>query len=319
MRNRLLVSTIALWVTILLSVPSPSLGMELTKNEVGKDDEGNIERYFINFSAERVSLFEHNNIDFIPRTTILPYETKLIHTDYGNTFAYGENYQPSTVLSVLPKQSKTVAVNRDGEKAVRVVCGTTKGDLHMTIEPSWSPLGAARFLQLVHTGYFNGCALNRVVPQFLTQLGIGANYEQRTHYRSAANSIPDDDVDESRRKVPFQPGTMAYAGSGPNSRSTEFFIVMPDTPQRQLDHFGTQPWETPFGQVDAEDVERVVGQWYAYYGDMPPWGQGPDPQQIYPEHGYDEYLKQHFPQLDYIETCRIVSAADSDDAETEEL
>jgi hypothetical protein len=36
---------------------------------------------------------------------------------------------------------------------------------------------------------------------------------------------------------------------------------------------------------------------------MPPWGEGVQPQRIYAE-GYD-YLKNEFPQLDYIEKCRI--------------
>jgi peptidyl-prolyl cis-trans isomerase A (cyclophilin A) len=296
------------------------LAVLVTISRASKDDakDGSIQISFINFSSEPISLFWHNGIDFVPEGTISAYETRTVRTEMGRTFAYGKNYQPDDKYTVLPKRSKVVPVN--GTDAVHVLCKTTKGDVRMTIQPSWSPLGAGRFLNLVHNmKYYDGCALNRVVPKFLTQLGIGADYQQRTKYRSL--SIPDDDdeiVPSTNPKIPFQPGTMAYAGSGPHSRSTEFFVVMPDTPPRQLDYFGTNPWETPFGYVHADDVTEVVAQWYSY-GDMPPWGEGPDPQLIYPPNGY-EYLKRSFPQLDYIETCRIVPSHDNDnDVETVEL
>jgi cyclophilin family peptidyl-prolyl cis-trans isomerase len=158
-------------------------------------------------------------------------------------------------------------------------------------------------------GYFDGCALNRVVKQFLTQFGISADYDMRTEWRSA--NIPDD----AKQGIAFRPGFMAYAGSGPNSRSTEMFIVMPDTPPHQLGAFGTDnPWETPFAYVDETSLNEVVAKWYAY-GDMPPWGQGPDPQKIYKEDGY-EYLAKQFPRMDYMTECRIVSV---DNEEEEEL
>jgi peptidyl-prolyl cis-trans isomerase A (cyclophilin A) len=288
------------WVTILAAVFTQSTASSAV-------DDGSIEVSFVNFSSEPISFFEHNGINLIPSGTIKAYETKTVRTHMGRTFAYGENYQPDTKYTVLPKAPKVVAVGGDLAQSVPVVCSTTKGDIHMTIEPSWSPLGAGRFLQLVHTQYLDGCALNRVVPKFLTQLGIGADYDQRTRYRSW--SIPDDPP----QQIPFRPGTLAYAGSGPNSRSSEFFIVMPETPASQLEYFGTNPWETPFGYVHEEDVVNVVGQWYSY-GDMPPWGQGPDPQLIYQKDGY-EYLKREFPEMDYIETCRIVVSKGDEDVE----
>jgi len=189
-----------------------------------------------------------------------------------------------------------------------LLCGTTKGDIHINVKPFWSPIGAARFLQLAHeeSRYFDGCPLNRVVPQFLTQFGIGADYDQRTYYRKDDLAIPDDPQLEP--PIHFRPGTMSYAGSGKNSRSTEMFIVMPDTPIEQLIYFGQEnSWETPFAYVEPADL-GIVGSWHAY-GDIPPWGKGPDPQHIYPKDGYD-YLQKNFPELDYIRGCAIVPEAD---------
>jgi cyclophilin family peptidyl-prolyl cis-trans isomerase len=82
--------------------------------------------------------------------------------------------------------------------------------------------------------YFDGCALNRVVPKFLTQFGIGADYSKRIDFRIKV--IPDDPHLDP--PVPFRPGYMSYAGRGPDSRSIEIFIVMPDTPQKQLNYVG---------------------------------------------------------------------------------
>ncbi|KAG7343213.1 cyclophilin type peptidyl-prolyl cis-trans isomerase [Nitzschia inconspicua] len=279
-----------------VTVKKPSYAEVITS--VGVENDGSVELSFINFSSEPINFFEHNGIKFMPDGTINAYETKTVRTAYGKSYAYSNSDKPDNKHPVLPNAPATVAVNNGGDtKSIQVVCGTTKGDIRMIIEPSWSPLGAGRFLHLVHTGYLDGCALNRVVPKFLTQLGIGTDYKQRSMYRSS--SIPDDPP----KGISFQPGTMAFAGSGPNSRSSEFFIVMPDTPQHQLDFFGTNPWETPFGYVEPDDVANVVAKWHSY-GDMPPWGQGPDPSLIFPQDGYD-YLKREFPKMDYIKTCRI--------------
>ncbi|KAL3910738.1 MAG: hypothetical protein SGILL_007573 [Bacillariaceae sp.] len=263
---------------------------------------------FINFSDDPLPLYFYNGEDYKQVGTVHPYSTMGQKTFVGHQFAYGEDKIPYVVEEGFVSNGKAVVPIFDhddydddaveSEASINVLCGTTKGDLHITVKPLWSPLGAVRFLELVDEEYFDGCALNRVVPKFLTQLGIGADYHQRTKYRQA--NIPDD----APQGISFEPGTMAYAGSGPNSRSSEFFIVMPDTPESQLKYFGTNPWETPFGFVDPEDVKNVVGAWHSY-GDMPPWGKGPDPQKIYPENGY-EYLKQGFPELDYIQTCDIV-------------
>ena len=48
---------------------------------------------------------------------------------------------------------------------------------------------------------------------------------------------------------------------------------MPGTHQEQLDYFGENPWETPFGvvqgNIDKGGLTRIFP-----YGDMPPWGDG---------------------------------------------
>jgi len=169
------------------------------------------------------------------------------------------------------------------------------------VKPYWSPRGASRFLALVRQGYYDGVALSRVVPEFLVQFGIARDVDLRSEW---SDSTFHDDVPTEYLK--FEPGYVSFAGNGPDSRTTEIFIVMPGTGQEQLDYLGENSWETPFAVVQGSDSDDgVLTRIYSGYGDMPPEGKGPDSARIYDIDGYD-YLAENFPNLDYIERCYIV-------------
>lgn len=259
---------------------------------------------FINFSGKAIDLFwfEESSQSEIAVEHLVPYLEFDHETSIGHTFVYyfrGERHTVSV-------QDHNV-VHAIGHDTVNVFCSTSTGDLSVIVKPEWAPRGAGRFLELVERHYFNGCGLNRVVKGFLTQFGISANYELRTEYREANIK---DDVSQG---IAFKPGYMSYAGSGADSRANEMFIVMPDTSQHQLSYFGSEnSWETPFGYVEP-DYLATVQEWHEY-GDMPPWGSGPDPQLIYEKDGYD-YLKRDFPKLSYIHECRILSIEGAVDEE----
>lgn len=187
---------------------------------------------------------------------------------------------------------------------VRVECVVLKSGAAIRIDvyPTWSPLGAARFLDLVHSGFYDGVGLTRVVPKFLTQFGIASTRQQREKWRGVA-AVPDDPP----VGIGFREGYMSFAGSGPDSRGTEVFFVMPGAPQQQLEYFGVNPWETPFGVVADAASLSAVGDFHSY-GDLPGMARnghaGPDPGRIWTE-GY-EYLARDFPLLDYFSTCRVI-------------
>ena len=65
-----------------------------------------------------------------------------------------------------------------------------------------------------------------------------------------------------KRPTNYYPYMLSFAGWEPNSRATEVFVVRPDTPRWQLDNFGVNPWETPFGFVEQEDLV-VVDKFYS--------------------------------------------------------
>ena len=98
---------------------------------------------------------------------------------------------------------------------------------------------------------------------------------------------------------PFKRGYLSFAGNGDNSRSTDMFITLGEN----VDSLGKMPWETPFGFVNPESMQKTVSQFNTKYGDIPPWGKGPDPQRL-PAPDGASYLNNNFPQLDYILSCK---------------
>ena len=53
-----------------------------------------------------------------------------------------------------------------------------KGAFDILVVPSWAPLGAERFLQLVDIGFFDGLGLFRAVENFLVQVKLEPLYDR---------------------------------------------------------------------------------------------------------------------------------------------
>lgn len=171
----------------------------------------------------------------------------------------------------------------------RVVLETTKGAIEIDCHRDWSPNGADRFYTLVKRGYFTDVAFFRVIEGFMAQGGMHGDPAVNAAWRQ--RTIPDDPVVESNRR-----GRITFAKTGmPNSRTNQIFINLVDN--ANLDAMGF----APFGEVrDMSVVDRL----YSGYGEGAPRGAGPD-QMTIAERG-NAYLRQSFPQLDYIRSARIV-------------
>lgn len=174
---------------------------------------------------------------------------------------------------------------------------STAGDFVVEVHEDWAPRGAARFYQLVDGGVFNGCRFFRVLDGFMAQTGINGDPEVAAAWKD--KTIPDDPVKQSNKR-----GFVTFATSGPNSRTTQFFINFGNN--GQLDGQGF----SPFGQV-VEGMENV-DKLYSGYGEGFPRGQGPR-QDLIQSTG-NSYLEKNYPKLDYIKKATIVEkpkAADS--------
>lgn len=179
------------------------------------------------------------------------------------------------------------------ETESRVFCKTSAGDFVMKLNRSWSPKGYDRAVELFERGYYDHSHFFRVVPNFLVQFGIGYTYDQ--DLKAFANSRIKDDP-QLEPPIPFDEGVISFAGSGPNSRTSHLFIAY--GPVKSL---GTQLWETPIGVV-IEGMETIRNL-NSEYGDMPPWGHGPEQQKI--RQGGKAYIEQEFPNLDSFIHCRV--------------
>jgi peptidyl-prolyl cis-trans isomerase A (cyclophilin A) len=173
----------------------------------------------------------------------------------------------------------------------RVRFDTSKGPFTVEVTSAWAPLGADRFYELVHKKFFDGGRFFRVIRKFVVQFGI--NGDPSVSQLWSQMRIVDDPMKESNRR-----GTITFATSGPNSRTTQVFINLADN--ERLDGSGF----APFGRV-VEGMD-VVDQIYAGYGDGPPRGEGPDQTRI--ETQGNSYLESHFPRLDFIRQARIADA-----------
>jgi peptidyl-prolyl cis-trans isomerase A (cyclophilin A) len=169
---------------------------------------------------------------------------------------------------------------------------TTKGDFLIEVTRAWAPLGADRFYNLVKNGFYTDAAFFRVLPGFVAQVGIPARPDVARVWSAAR--IADDPVTQSNLR-----GTVTFATSGPNSRTSQIFINYVDN--TGLDGMGF----APFGKI-IEGME-VAEQLYSGYGEGSPKGDGPDQGRITDEGKV--YLDKEFPKLDTIKAAVIVGEA----------
>lgn len=150
-------------------------------------------------------------------------------------------------------------------------------------------------------GFYDHSHFFRVVKGFLVQFGITYNKELK-------NQPPIQDDPQKDPKIPFEKGVISFAGSGPNSRTSQLFIAYAPS-----SGFGRELWETPIGKV-IEGMEHVEA--FYSYGDMPPWGKGPVQGKI---HSGPEYIEENFPLTDKFDVCRVerMPKETKNDAETQ--
>lgn len=183
-------------------------------------------------------------------------------------------------------------VDVKAEEDVTVHCTTTVGPITFVLHSSWSPQGYARAALLFQRGYYDRSHFFRVIPHFLVQFGISYTTDLELK-RIAETTIQDDPKREDL--LPFREGMISFAGSGPNSRTSQIFIAYDGA-----GNLGQSPWETPFGEI-VEGMDNVR-KLYSY-GDLPPWGKGPEQGPI--RNRGSRYIEENFPLLDKFDTCTV--------------
>jgi peptidyl-prolyl cis-trans isomerase A (cyclophilin A) len=165
---------------------------------------------------------------------------------------------------------------------------TTKGDFTIRVHRDWAPIGADRFYNLAKHHFYNDASFFRVLPNFVVQFGISA-YPAVTKVWTKMD-LKDDPVTQSNK-----PGTVTFATSGPDTRTTQVFI-----------NFGSNDFLdgkgfAPFGEVTSGmDVVKLL---YSGYGENASGNQG-----LIEAQG-KTYLDKNFPKLDSIKTVELEGGA----------
>ena len=203
---------------------------------------------------------------------------------------------------ILPRASPPVRVQVDVQLA-----NSQSSSFVVEVHPSWAPLGAKRFLDLVDgigpsgnyrpeisgSVFWKGVRFFRVLDNFMAQFGIAGTHGISATWKDA--KIQDDPVVKSNKR-----GYISFATSGEHSRTSQMFINFADN--TNLDGMGF----APFAQVIGDGM-TIVDQIYKGYGEKPDQG-------LIQEEG-NKYLKKNFPNLSYIKSVHRID----DDKEVEEL
>lgn len=170
-----------------------------------------------------------------------------------------------------------------------VLLETSQGDVRLTVNTEWAPLGAQRFYNLVRAGFYDGARFFRVLPGFAVQFGASGHPAVDSLW--SQQSLPDE-----APRVINDGGTLAFAMAGPNTRSTQLFFNYRHNEMLDAQGFA------PIGRV--VDGAPILYRLYGEYGETAPLGTGPDFGCIL-ENG-NGYLAERFPRLDSIARARVL-------------
>jgi len=164
------------------------------------------------------------------------------------------------------------------------------GSFKIRTRPSWAPLGVARFEELTQDNFFDSCRFFRVLDNFIAQFGINGSPDVNKKWRKEI--IKDDEVLVGNKR-----GTVTFATSGPNTRTTQMFINT-GKKNKFLDKQGF----SPIGEV-VEGMD-IVDRFYSGYGEGAPSGRGPNQGKIQSQG--NAYLEKDYPKLSFIESASFV-------------
>ncbi len=113
---------------------------------------------------------------------------------------------------------------------MNIVIETTKGIIELELFDSDAPKTVANFAGLAEQGYYNGIIFHRIAKGFVIQTGdsTGTGMQGRSIYGKEF-------ADELNSSTPsyqegYKRGCVAMANRGPNTNTSQFFIILNDAP-----------------------------------------------------------------------------------------
>ena len=132
--------------------------------------------------------------------------------------------------------------------------GQTLGEIELELFPDVAPLHCANFDSLVTTGFYDGLAFHRVIPNFMIQGGDPNSRDQPRH-KWGMGAPGQKTVPAEFSDIPHERGILSTArkGNDVNSATSQFFIMHAHSP-----HLDGQ--YTVFGKVvrGMEVVDKIA-------------------------------------------------------------
>jgi peptidyl-prolyl cis-trans isomerase A (cyclophilin A) len=204
-----------------------------------------------------------------------------IQRDFRNPDGSSAEEQGGVITGEIKEEKKKEEGGGGGDKNIytfelsNLNDGKT-GNVVIQLKPEWAPLGVEHIKQLLEDEFYKDAKFFRVVNDFIVQFGIPAIPSNRQKI-----PIKDDPVIQTNSR-----GTLTYATSGPNTRTTQMFFNTRNGGNKFLDNQGF----SPIGEVISgmEHIDSI----YAGYAEKPDQGKI--------QSKGNEYLDKNFPLLSYI-------------------
>lgn len=115
-------------------------------------------------------------------------------------------------------------------KTVNITIETLKGNIELELFESDAPKTVANFVGLTEQGYYNGVIFHRIAKNFVIQGGDSTG--TGSGGRSIYGKEFEDELNPSTSsfQIGYKRGTLAMANRGPNTNTSQFFILLNDAP-----------------------------------------------------------------------------------------
>ena len=161
--------------------------------------------------------------------------------------ACGGEAPPPADSKQYKKPEESLAEGIDYGAIVHTSCG----DIEIDLFEDEAPETVNSFVFLAQEGFYDGLTFHRVVSNFVIQGGD----PDGTGSGGPGYTIPDEFPEKGNE---YRFGTLAMANAGPGTTGSQFFIVVHEGPDGELDDpAGLDPLYSLFGQVSADSYEVI--------------------------------------------------------------
>ena len=160
------------------------------------------------------------------------------------------------------KDNNMEKVNEKATANPRATIETSMGNITIELYPDDAPKTAANFIGLAKKGYYDGVIFHRVVSGFVIQGGdpTGTGSGGDSIYGGEFEDEFNPNTESYQRG--YLKGTVAMANRGPDTNSSQFFIMLEDKSLPKL--------YTIFGKViEGDEVVQNIGQAQVDANDKP--------------------------------------------------